>query len=173
MGFLELAQKRYSCRSFENKMVEQEKIDKILEAGRLSPTGRNLQPQRILVLTDKEKLNKLSECTKYGWNAPVIMIICYDRNVSWKRKQDGREGGDIDASIVTTHMMFEIAELGLGTTWIGSFDPEKVKEVYHIPDFYEVVALLPIGYPSDEAKPSDNHEKRLPLEETVYWESFH
>lgn len=172
MGFLELAQKRYSCRSFENKMVEQEKIDKILEAGRLSPTGRNLQPQRILVLTDKEKLNKLSECTKYGWNAPVIMIICYDRNVSWKRKQDGREGGDIDASIVTTHMMFEIAELELGTTWIGSFDPVKVRGVYNIPENYEIVSILPIGYPSKEAKPSELHFEREDLQKIVFYNNF-
>ena len=65
MEFLELARNRYSCRSFDNKTVEQEKIDKILEAARISPTGRNWQPQRILVLTDKEQLEKLSECTQY------------------------------------------------------------------------------------------------------------
>lgn len=173
MDFLELAKERYSCRSFLDKKVEMEKLEKVLEAGRLAPTGRNNQPQRILVLQDKQELEKLKECTVYGWNAPAIMIVCYDREVSWKRKADGADGGIVDASIVTTHMMLEIANLGLGTTWIGSFDPEKVREVYRIPDSYEVVALLPVGYPSEEAKPSDNHDKRLPLEETVYWDFFH
>ena len=173
MDFLELAKERYSCRSFLSKKVEMEKLEKVLEAGRLAPTGRNNQPQRILVLQDKQELEKLKECTVYGWNAPAIMIVCYDREVSWKRKADGADGGIVDASIVTTHMMLEIANLGLGTTWIGSFDPEKVREVYRIPDSYEVVALLPVGYPSEEAKPSDNHDKRLPLEETVYWDFFH
>ena len=173
MDFLELAKERYSCRSFLSKKVGMEKLEKVLEAGRLAPTGRNNQPQRILVLQDKQELEKLKECTVYGWNAPAIMIVCYDREVSWKRKADGADGGIVDASIVTTHMMLEIANLGLGTTWIGSFDPEKVREVYRIPDSYEVVALLPVGYPSEEAKPSDNHDKRLPLEETVYWDFFH
>lgn len=173
MDFLELVKERYSCRSFSDKKVEMEKLEKILEAGRLSPTGCNNQPQRILVLQNEQELEKLKECTVYGWNAPVIMVVCYDKEVSWKRKADGNDGGVVDASIVTTHMMLEIANLGLGTTWIGSFDPEKVKEVYHIPDSYEVVALLPVGYPSEESKPSDNHDKRLPLEEIVYWDSFH
>ena len=173
MDFLELTKKRYSCRNFSDKKVEKEKLEKILEAGRFAPTGRNNQPQRILVLQEEKELEKIKECTPYGWNAPVMFIVYYDKEVSWKRKADGKDGGIVDASIVTAHMMLEVTNLELGTTWIGSFDPEKVKEVYHIPDFYEVVALLPIGYPSDEAKPSDNHEKRLPLEETVYWESFH
>ena len=88
MNFLELAKSRYSCRSFSNKEVETEKIKKILEAGRVAPTAVNYQPQRILVIQDKEKLDKLSECTRYGWNAPLIMIICYDKNISWKRKYD-------------------------------------------------------------------------------------
>ena len=81
----------------------------------------------------KKKILRLSECTKYGWGAPVVMIICYDKTVSWKRKYDNKDEGIVDASIVATHMMFEIQDLGLGTTWIGSFDPEKVREIYKIP----------------------------------------
>ena len=84
--FYELMKKRYSCRSFTQKEVEQEKIDLILEVARLAPTAVNYQPQRILVINDKEKLSRLSECTKYGWNAPIVMIVCYDKNTSWKRK---------------------------------------------------------------------------------------
>ena len=90
MDFLELAKSRYSCRSFLDKEVENEKVLKILEAGRVAPTAVNYQPQRILVLQEKEELEKLSECTRYGWNAPLIMIVCYDKNISWKRKFDNR-----------------------------------------------------------------------------------
>ena len=169
MNFLELAKERYSCRSFDKREVEKEKIELILEAARVAPTAVNYQPQRILVLTEKEKLAKLSECTRYGWNAPVIMIICYDKNISWKRKFDGRDEGEIDASIVTTHMMLQAQDLGLGTTWIGYFDPDKVREVYEIPENLEIVAILPIGYPSEEAKPSSMHYQRNSLEEMVYW----
>lgn len=169
MDFLELAKERYSCRSFDKREVEKEKIELILEAARVAPTAVNYQPQRILVLTEKEKLAKLSECTRYGWNAPVIMIICYDKNISWKRKFDGRDEGEIDASIVTTHMMLQAQDLGLGTTWIGYFDPDKVREVYEIPENLEIVAILPIGYPSEEAKPSSMHYQRNSLEQMVYW----
>lgn len=172
MDFLELTKNRYSCRSFMDKPVEQEKLDLILEAGRVAPTARNIQPQRILVLTDKSELSKLSECTKYGWNAPVIMIICYDKNVVYKRIYDDMDFGFIDGSIVTTQMMLEIQNLGLGTTWIGAFDPAKVRDVYNIPNNYEIVALLPVGYPSEDAHPSKLHEDRKPIEETVFYNKF-
>ncbi len=172
MDFLELAKNRYSCRSFLNKKVEKEKIEKILEAGRIAPTAVNYQPQRILVLQDEEKLSKLSECTRYGWNAPVIMIICYDKNISWKRKFDGKDEGIVDAAIVATQMMLEIEDLGLGTTWIGYFDSQKVKEIYELPENYEVVAILPIGYKSDDSKPSEMHYKRNSLEEMTFWDSI-
>ena len=169
MDFLELARKRFSCRSFRDKEVEREKIDLILEAGRVAPTARNAQPQRILVLNDEENLQKLSACTKYGWNAPTVLIICYDTEFSYKNRFTGKDMGLIDASIVTTHMMFEIESLGLGTTWIGAFNPDEVRKQYNIPDSWEIVALLPIGYPSEDAVPSSLHETRKSIEENVYW----
>lgn len=172
MDFLELAKERYSCRSFADKKVEKEKLEKILEAGRIAPTAVNYQPQRILVLQEPEKLAKLSECTRFGWGAPVIMIICYDKNISWKRKYDGKDEGIIDASIVTTQMMLEIQDLGLGTTWIGSFDPQKIREVYEIPENLEIVSILPVGYPSEDAHPGEMHEKRNSIEEMVYWDTI-
>ena len=172
MDFLELAKNRYSCRYFSPQPVEQEKINLILESARLAPTGRNSQSQRILILTDKEKLNKLGECTPFGWGAPVVMIICYDKNIAWKRPCDNADGGIIDASIVTTHMMLEIANLGLGTTWIGYFDPIKVHEIYNIPEHYEIAAILPLGYPSDESHPSRLHNDRNPVETIAFYNNF-
>ena len=170
MDFLELIKERYSCRSFSTKEIEKEKIDKILEAAKLAPTARNIQPQRILVLTQKEQLEKLSFCTQYGWNASVIMIIFYDKSVSYKRdKYDGKEFGDIDISIVTAHMMLEAQNLGLGTTWIGSFDCEKLVEVYEVPKNLTPVAILPIGYPSEESRPSTLHFQRNEISDFVYW----
>ena len=170
MDFLELAKQRFSCRGFSDKKVEDEKIEKILEAAKLAPTARNQQPQRILVLTEEEQLKKLSNCTQYGWNAPVIMIIFYDKEASYKRdKYDNKEFGDIDASIVTTHMMMEIQNLGLGTTWIGSFDPQKIMETYDVPTNWVPVAILPIGYPSEEIKPSNWHFDRKDISDFTYW----
>ena len=172
MNFLELAKERYSCRSFEEKEVDMEKIEKILEAARVAPTAVNYQPQRILILNDKEKLSRLSECTKMGWNAPLIMIICYDKTVSWKSKFDGRDEGIIDASIATTQMMLEVQDLGLGSTWIGYFDSQKVREIYKIPQNYEIVALMPVGYPAKDSKPSEAHYKRNNIENMVFWEEI-
>lgn len=172
MDFLDLAKNRYSCRSFLNKKVEREKIDKILEAGRIAPTARNSQPQRILVLQDKENLEKLSECTRYGWGAPVVMIICYDKDISWKRKYDNQDEGIVDAGIVTTQMMLEVSNLGLGSTWVGHFDPAKVREVYEIPENFEIVAILPIGYPSEDAKPNERHEERNSIDKMVFWDKI-
>lgn len=170
MEFLKLIEERYSCRNFAEKIVEKEKIEKILEAAKLAPTARNIQPQKILVLTEKEELNKLSECTQYGWNASTFMIIFYDKSISYKRdKYDNKEFGEIDTSIITTHMMLEAQDLGLGTTWIGSFDPQKLVEIYDVPTNWVPVAILAIGYPADDAKPSVLHSQRKELDEFVYW----
>lgn len=172
MDFLELAKNRYSCRYFSNKKVEQEKIDKILEAARLAPTGRNSQSQRILVLTDETELGKLSGCTPYGWNAPLVFVICYDKNESWRRSADNFEGASQDICIVTTHMMLEVADLGLGSTWVGAFDPVQAKKIYNIPENYELAAILPVGYPSEETHPSKLHSDRKPIEEFTFYNKF-
>ena len=172
MDFLTLAKERYSCRYFSDKKVEQEKIDKILEAARLAPTGRNSQSQRILVLTDETELGKLSGCTSYGWNAPLVMIICYDKNECWHRDIDDFDGGAQDICIVTTHMMLEVTDLGLGSTWVGAFDPFKAREIYNVPENLEVAAILPIGYPSETAHPSRLHNDRKPVEEIAFYNKF-
>ena len=172
MDFLTLAKERYSCRYFSDKKVEQEKINKILEAARLAPTGSNSQSQRILVLTDNEQLEKLSGCTQYGWGAPLVMIICYDKNEGWHRDIDDFDGGAQDICIVTTHMMLEVTDLGLGSTWVGAFDPFKARELYNIPENLEVAAILPIGYPSETAHPSRLHNDRKPVEEIAFYNKF-
>ena len=125
MDFLELARERYSVRKFAPKKVENEKLDAVLEAGRLAPTAVNYQPQRILVLDSEESLGKLRDCTPYHFSAPLALIVCYDDTTSWKRSYDGKDIGKGDTSIVTTQMMLEAAALGLGTTWVGHFDPQK------------------------------------------------
>lgn len=172
MDFLELAKNRYSCRYFSEQEVEQEKINKILEAARLAPTGKNSQSQRILVLTDKKELSKLSGCTPYGWNAPLVFLICYDKNECWKRSLDNFDGGMQDICIVTTHMMLEVTSLGLGSTWVGAFDPFKAREIYNVPENYEIAAILPVGYPSEKAHPSRLHDDRKTIEEIAFYNKF-
>jgi nitroreductase len=167
MDFNELAKKRYSCRKFSEKPVEREKINYILEAARLSPTAVNYQPQRIYVLESKESLAKVGECTKYGFDAPLNFLVCYDRNESWKRGYDGADFGQVDAAIVITHMILAAAEQGIGSTWVGSFDPAKAAELFSLPENIIPAALVPMGYPAEAARPSHLHEKRKELNKTV------
>lgn len=116
MDLMNLFKERHSVRKFSDKKVEKEKIDAILEAGRLAPTAVNFQPQRICVLESDESLLKLKDCTRYHFDAPLAIIVCYDNTVSWKRSYDNKDMGEVDASIVATHMMLEVTNLGLGTT---------------------------------------------------------
>lgn len=172
MDLLNLLKERYSVRKFSDKKIESDKLDKILEAGKLAPTACNLQPQRLLVLDNDESLNKLKNCTPYHFDTKLAILVCYDKTVSWKRKYDNYDGGTIDASIVTTQMMLEITNLGLGTTWVGHFDPQKMIEEFEIPENLVPIALLPIGYPAEDVQPSPMHEKRLDLGQTVFYNKF-
>lgn len=172
MDFLELATQRYSVRKFSNKKVGKEKVDLILEAGRVAPTAVNHQPQRILVLDNEDSLDKMRTCMPYRFNETLAMLICYDKSKSWKRAYDGKDSGDIDVSIVATHMMLGAADLGIGSTWVGHFDPQAIKNTFVLPEDIVPVALLLLGYPSQDASPHPYHNKRFEKSKTVFYNSF-
>ncbi len=144
MDFLSLAKKRYACRSYQQRKVEPEKIAAILEAGRVAPTGANRQPQRLVVVESAEGMERLARCTR-DFGAPLAIIVCADTNEVWTRKYDGKKIGDIDASIVTDHMMLAAASLGLDTLWICMFKPEAVREEFALPEGIEPVNILLVG----------------------------
>jgi nitroreductase len=172
MNFLELAKKRYSVRNYTGQKVEKEKLDLILEAGMVAPTAANRQPQRLLVIESEEGLLKLGKAANVH-GAPLAVVIFGDTKNVWKRQQDGKITIDIDASIVTDHLMHEATELGLGTLWMTAFDPEIVKKEFNVPKEYEPVNILLIGYASGDALSPDRHSTaRKSLKETVYYESF-
>lgn len=172
MDFLKLAAERYSVRKFKDKPIEQESIDKILTAAQIAPTGCNYQPQRILVINNEEALTKLKDCTRCHFDAPCAMLVCYNKEECWTRPYDGNQSGIVDASIVTTHMMLEAWELGVGSTWVMHFNPFKMREVFNIPENIEPVALLVMGYPADDAEPNERHTRFRPIEETVCYNEF-
>ncbi|MGM0471441.1 MAG: nitroreductase family protein [Bacillota bacterium] len=169
MSFLELARERYSIRNYKSKEVEEEKLLKILEAGRLAPTATNSQPQRLVVVQKEERLNKLKKGAKI-YDAPLAIIVCADHEETWKRPYDNMDTADIDASIVTDHMMLEATELDLGSVWICYFDPEIIREEFNIPENIEPINILAIGYPGDEVSAPDKDRK--PLDEIVHYESL-
>lgn len=170
MSFLELARKRYSVRSFMDREVEKEKIMEVLEAARLSPSAVNYQPRHYIVITEKEQREKILEAYPRPWfaEAPVIIAVCGDYSVSWKRK-DGKDHCDIDVAIAVDHMTLAAADLGLGTCWVCAFDAKFAHEALNLPENYEVVALLALGYPQEEEV---RELKRKSMEEIVSWERF-
>jgi len=172
MDFNKLIDERYSVRSFKNEHLKQEVIDKILEAGHKAPTGCNYQPQRILVLNTDEAIEKLKNCTKCHFNAPTAMLVCHNKEESWKRVYDGALSSPVDAVIVTTYMMLAAQNEGVGSCWVMHFDPAKMRESFNIPENIEPAALLVIGYPSENAKPIDMHYQFRPMSETVTYDGF-
>jgi len=172
MDFLDIAKARYSVRKFSNKPIEKEKIALILEAGRVSPTAMNYQSQRILVVENPEMIDKIKSCYSYQITMPMAMLICYDNTVSAKRPFDNQDFGIVDATIVAVHMMFEINSLGLGTTFMVGFNPDKLKQELSLPSDIIPVALLPVGYPAENSTPSPSHQQRLDISKTVFYNSF-
>jgi nitroreductase len=168
MTFQELAKARYSVRSFCNQPIEAEKLNLILEAGRIAPTACNNQPQKIYVAKSEEARSKLASVCRCTFDAPVILVVCYDRTRDWKNPlMPGYESGETDASIVCTHMMLQAAELGIGSCWVGYFNADQVSEALNLPQDVTVSALLPIGYPADDAKAAPMHTKYREYADTI------
>ena len=158
MSFLELASSRFSVRKFAEKNVEQEKIDAILAAARVSPTACNNQPQKIFVVRTPEMVAKLRSVCKCTFGANLIFVVGYDVGRSWKNKlMPGYESGETDAAIVCTHMMLEAWDLGIGSCWVGLFNSQQVCEALGLPEGIRITALLPAGYPAEDAAPIALH----------------
>lgn len=163
MSFIDLAKSRYSCRAFDARPVENEKLQQILEAGRLAPTATNAQPVRVLVLKSEAALDKLRAHTRMGYNAPVVLLVCYDTAVSWKalNYNDSFDAGDMDASIVATHMMLAAKDIGLDTLWARAFNANDVANAFNLPETVRVACILDVGYADlEKGAPSPRHASR-------------
>lgn len=172
MDFLNIAKSRYSVRSYTNKKVEKEKLDKILEAAHIAPTAANLQPVRLLVVQEESGLTKIGKAANI-YNAPLAVIVCSDHAKAWKRPFDGKQTIDIDASIVTDHMMLEATELGLGTVWVCYFKPDIIKSEFDLPEGLEPINILVIGYTDEQsANPERHSTQRISLSELVSYEKL-
>ena len=160
MSFLELAKKRYSVRSYTPQKAH------------AAPTAANLQPVRLIAVQSKEGLEKIGKAANiYG--APLAVIVCADHNKAWVRPFDKKQTADIDASILTDHMMLEAAELGLGSVWVCYFKPDIIKKEFELPDNLEPINILAIGYSNEEAADPERHSQtRIPIKELVSYEKL-
>lgn len=193
MDFIDISKKRVTVRKFAQTPIEEEKITKILEAGRWAPTAVNAQPQRILVLNTPESLAKVREFCSFGYDqkyvdlakecddkckgkinfyygAPLVLFVSYDKTACWTHPQNGKSSGATDATIVATHMMLEAASIGLGTVWISYFDEDKARSLLELPENWQPLCMLYIGYPAEDFVPNTHlgcHRK--PLTETCFY----
>ena len=167
MEFKEVIRSRYSCRKYSHKAVETEKLDAILEAGRVAPTAKNLQEQRIYVLQSEDALAKIDSVTPCRFGAPIVIAVAFDKNNVYTYPGEMKTSGDEDATIVATHMILAAADEGLGSCWLNRFDPQKTAELIGLPENEELVMLMDVGYAAEDAAPSPMHDKRKEISETV------
>ena len=166
MNFLELSKKRYSVRDYLDKPVEDDKLNYILECARLSQSAANFQPWMLYVVRDglvKEHISK-SYPAKWMAGVPVFIVICTEKDKAWVRPYDSKVHTDIDGSIITENICLAAADCGLGTCWIGHFDPRLVSEILKLPENLEPTAILTLGYASSVEVPP---KKRKSINEIV------
>jgi len=166
MSFLELAKKRFSARSYNSKEIPQETLDIILEAARVAPTAANKQPVRLLVAKSDEARAKLAKAANI-YNAPVAIIVCADTSLAWTRPFDGMQTTDIDASILTDHLMLAATDQGLGSVWICYFKPDVIRKEFDLPENLIPINILAIGYTDEKPDTTRHDTKRIPKEELV------
>ena len=152
MEFIKLAQNRYSCRKFSDKAVEPEKLALVLEAG----------------LKSEAALAKLRGITRMAYNAPVVLMVCYDKDKCYSpvTYHDDFVSGDMDSSIVTTSMMMQATDLGLATLWARGFNASEIEKAFDFPANLKLACFLDVGYADPaEGGPSPRHPVRKPMSE--------
>ena len=169
MDFLELAASRYSVRKFDDRPIEPEKLNRILEAGNVAPTGCNYQPQRIYVVQRAENLAKLNTLSKCIFGAKTVLLFAYHVDEDWKNPlENGVRSGVQDVSIVATHVMLAAWELGIGTCWVNYFANTRLEQALGLPAQERAVLLMPIGYPAADSVPLESmHGVYKQIAETV------
>lgn len=172
MDFISIAKQRCSVRRYNDKKVEAEKLEKILEAAHVAPTAANLQPVHLIVVQSEEGLTKIGKAANvYG--APLAIIVCADHNKAWVRPFDKKQTSDIDASILTDHMMLQATELGLGSVWVCYFKPDVLSKEFGLPSNLEPVNILAIGYSDEDAADTDRfNSARIPMNQLVSYDSL-
>ena len=165
MNFEEVIRKRTAVRKFSNKKLEQEKLDKILEAGRLAPTAKNNQPIKVYVVQSAEGLSKIDNASKCRYQANTVLIICGNKESAYHKGEYSTY--EMDSCIVATHMMLEATNIGVDNIWVESFDEDLLRKEFLIPDEYIPVCLLPLGYKTDDCPTNPLHNIRKSIDEIV------
>ena len=167
MEFQEVVKNRYSCKKYSSRQVEDEKLTAILEAGRLAPTAKNLQEQKIYVVRSDAMLAKIDELTPCRYGAPTVLVVAFDRNNVFTYPGGKYDSGMEDATIVATQMILAAADQGVDSCWLNFLDPDKTAKALGLPENEQVLMLMDLGYAAPGVGPLPNHANRKPLSETV------
>jgi len=172
-SFLDLARKRFSCRSYQNLEIPKELVEKVIEASRVAPSAVNNQPWFYIVISEDPLKKMVASCYPRNWieTAPIIIVACGDHNNSWRRA-DGKDHCDIDIAIAIDHLTLSATDNGLATCWVCKFDVMKCASILELPAHITPIALIPLGYPVETTNPDRHMEKRKSLSEIVFWEGI-
>jgi len=165
MEFEQLIRDRFSVRKYTTDSIQPEKLNAVLEAWRLAPTAKNLQPIKIYVIKSEEWLAKIDKASPCRYWAPVVLVVCGDKEAAFER--NGHSTYEVDASIVATHMMLEATNQWLGNIWIDLFDRDIIKSEFNLPENLQPVCLLPMGYKAEDCQMNPMHNVRKNLNEIV------
>ncbi|NQT79858.1 MAG: nitroreductase family protein [Candidatus Aminicenantes bacterium] len=171
MSVLEIIQKRRSIRKYKNDPIPEDVFQRVLEAARLAPSGKNLQPWKFVLVQNqelKEKLAKASAGQYFMAIAPIIVVACGFPENCYSSMGRYMKSWPVDVTIALEHLILQAEEEGLGTCWIGSFEEEEVKSILNIPEDVKVLALTPLGYPAE--RPPDRGRKHL--EDIVSYDGY-
>ena len=159
MDLLELAQRRYSVRAYTSDPIDADTLSKVLEAARMAPTAANRQAFQLVLIHTAGRASELRRIYGRDWfvQAPLVICACGVPAENWVRR-DGKNYNDVDVAIVMDHLTLAAADVGLGTCWIGAFDPQAAREVLGLPPGVEPIAFTPLGYPADQPRPKVRKE---------------
>lgn len=169
MEFTDVIKNHYSCKKFADKPVAKERLEAVLQAGRLAPTAKNLQEQRIYVAESPQSLAKIDKITPCRYGAPTVLVVAFNKHNVFTYPGGKRDSGVEDASIVATHMLLAAANAGLDSCWINYFDPDLAARELGLPEEEEVLMLLDLGHAAPDAAPMPTHASRKELSEMVVY----
>jgi len=169
MDVLETIAARYSVRGYKRDPVNDETLQRVLEAARQAPTAANRQPFRLVVVHTRGNEEELSRVYDRSWfvQAPLVIGVVAVPGEAWRRSDD-KPYDEVDATIAMDHLVLAATSLGLGTCWIAAFDPAAAREVLGLPDEVEPIAFTPLGYPDKEP----TRTSRRALDELVKYERW-
>ena len=169
MDFYELVRNRESIRNYDpERPLDKKTLYRLLEAGRLAPSAVNYQPWRFLVISSEEMLAKVRPCYPRPWfqDAPQILVVVGKVDEAWVREKDGYNSVETDLTIALDHMILAAEFEGVGTCWVGAYDPDLLREVLSLKENEIVYSITPLGYPKEGFEKKGN-KKRKPIDEIV------